>query len=124
LEALGTAVPSTLNKARTTGAENSNNDNGNKDDEEDELEGEQAGNVRDPSNIIAKYATRFVWIVIALSWWMLFMTAIWFHTWLEKLSGLLLSVTAIYLTYFLPRILPSWADIIGIPGYEPAVRLE
>ena len=27
---------------------------------------------------------RFVWAVVGLSWWMLLMTGIWFHTWLEK----------------------------------------
>lgn len=30
------------------------------------------------------WAQRFVWAVVVLSWWMLFMTAIWFHTWVEK----------------------------------------
>ncbi|EED20045.1 inositol phospholipid biosynthesis protein Scs3, putative [Talaromyces stipitatus ATCC 10500] len=73
---------------------------------------------------VARYSTKFVWVVIGLSWWMLFMTAIWFHTWLEKLSGLLISVSVVYITYFLPRSLPAWADIIGIPGFEPAVRIE
>lgn len=32
------------------------------------------------------WAGRFVWGVVGLGWWMLFMTAIWFHTWLEKVS--------------------------------------
>lgn len=32
------------------------------------------------------WARRFVWTVTGLSWWMLFMTAIWFHTWLERVS--------------------------------------
>lgn len=30
------------------------------------------------------WSLRLVWGVIGLGWWMLFMTAIWFHTWLEK----------------------------------------
>lgn len=30
------------------------------------------------------WTLRLVWGVIGLGWWMLFMTAIWFHTWLEK----------------------------------------
>lgn len=30
------------------------------------------------------WSTRLVWAVVILGWWMLFMTAIWFHTWLEK----------------------------------------
>ena len=32
------------------------------------------------------WALRFVLGVTGLGWWMLFMTAIWFHTWLEKVS--------------------------------------
>lgn len=32
------------------------------------------------------WALRFVWAVTLLSWWMLFMTAIWFHTWWEKVK--------------------------------------
>lgn len=32
------------------------------------------------------WALRFVLGVAGLGWWMLFMTAIWFHTWLEKVS--------------------------------------
>lgn len=38
------------------------------------------------------WARRFVWGVAGLGWWMLFMTAIWFHTWLEKVSFILLLV--------------------------------
>lgn len=30
------------------------------------------------------WSIRLVWGVVILGWWMLFMTAIWFHTWLEK----------------------------------------
>jgi hypothetical protein len=30
------------------------------------------------------WSLRLVWGVVGLGWWMLFMTAIWFHTWLEK----------------------------------------
>jgi hypothetical protein len=33
------------------------------------------------------WVMRFVWAVALLSWWMLFMTAIWFHTWLEKVRN-------------------------------------
>lgn len=35
-------------------------------------------------SLIRLWAIRFVWLVTLLSWWMLFMTAIWFHTWIEK----------------------------------------
>lgn len=36
--------------------------------------------------VVRKWAGRFVGVVFGLSWWMLLMTAIWFHTWLEKVS--------------------------------------
>jgi len=62
------------------------------------------------------WSLRIVWGVTLLSWWMLLMTAIWFHTWLEKFSGLLIAISIIYITYYLPRTLTSWRHIIGIPG--------
>jgi len=62
------------------------------------------------------WSLRFVWGVALLSWWMLLMTAIWFHTWLEKLSGLLIAISVIYIIYYLPRTLTSWRHVIGIPG--------
>jgi len=55
----------------------------------------------------------FVWTVVGLDFWMLLMTALWFHTWLEKLSGLLLSGSCIWALYFLPTLLPAWRDIVG-----------
>lgn len=42
------------------------------------------------------WARRFVWAVTGLSWWMLFMTAIWFHTWLEKVSPYIQSHCAVH----------------------------
>ena len=38
------------------------------------------------SGLGATWSLRLVWSVVGLGWWMLFMTAIWFHTWLEKVS--------------------------------------
>ncbi|PGH20444.1 hypothetical protein AJ80_03590 [Polytolypa hystricis UAMH7299] len=64
----------------------------------------------------SKWARNFVWTVAGLSWWMLFMTAIWFHTWLEKVSGLAIALSTIYCIYILPQTTPSWRNIIGIPG--------
>lgn len=37
-------------------------------------------------NALQVWSLRFVLAVAGLGWWMLFMTAIWFHTWLEKVS--------------------------------------
>ncbi|KAL2799276.1 inositol phospholipid synthesis and fat-storage-inducing TM-domain-containing protein [Aspergillus keveii] len=63
-----------------------------------------------------KWTLRFVGVVIGLSWWMLLMTAIWFHTWLEKANGLLISLAAVYAIYILPRRVIPWRNIVGIPG--------
>lgn len=38
------------------------------------------------TGLARKWSIRLVWGVVGLGWWMLFMTAIWFHTWLEKVS--------------------------------------
>lgn len=38
----------------------------------------------DTPGMARTWSTRLVWGVVILGWWMLFMTAIWFHTWLEK----------------------------------------
>lgn len=40
----------------------------------------------DEGEKVQVWALRFVLGVVGLGWWMLFMTAIWFHTWLEKVS--------------------------------------
>ncbi|KAL9114982.1 MAG: hypothetical protein Q9227_001225 [Pyrenula ochraceoflavens] len=58
----------------------------------------------------ARYST---YLVVILDLWMLLMTSIFFHTWVEKLSGLLISVTALYSVYFLPRQLPAWQNVVG-----------
>ncbi|MCJ1274423.1 hypothetical protein MMC21_002219 [Puttea exsequens] len=55
-------------------------------------------------------------VVTGLSWWMLLMTATYFHTWFEKLTGLLVALAGIFVVYFLPRALPAMRDVIGMPG--------
>ncbi|CAN8097575.1 unnamed protein product [Discula destructiva] len=59
---------------------------------------------------------KFAGAVIVASWWMLLMTAIFFHTWFEKFTGLLVALTGLYAVYFLPRILPPLRAVIGLPG--------
>ncbi|OKO93756.1 FIT family protein scs3 [Penicillium subrubescens] len=68
------------------------------------------------SGLARKWSLRLVWGVVGLGWWMLFMTAIWFHTWLEKWSGLIVALTSVYVIYILPRRLTPWRDIVGVPG--------
>ncbi|KAL1883599.1 hypothetical protein Plec18167_002606 [Paecilomyces lecythidis] len=84
-----------------------------KQDTEEPSEQETGVNSDDPIKV---WGLRFACGVAGLSWWMLFMTAIWFHTWLEKISGLSIALGAVYITYFLPRILPPWRDVVGFPG--------
>ncbi|KAI1826248.1 inositol phospholipid synthesis and fat-storage-inducing TM-domain-containing protein [Xylaria intraflava] len=54
--------------------------------------------------------------VVALSLWMLLMTAIYFHTWFEKFTGLLVASVAIYAIYISPRWMPAVRGLVGLPG--------
>ncbi|KAF2484170.1 inositol phospholipid synthesis and fat-storage-inducing TM-domain-containing protein [Neohortaea acidophila] len=54
--------------------------------------------------------------VAGLSWWMLLMTAAYFHTWFEKFTGFLVAFGAIYTVYFLPRAVPGLRKVLGMPG--------
>jgi hypothetical protein len=54
--------------------------------------------------------------VVALSLWMLLMTAVYFHTWFEKLTGFLVAFSAIYGVYFVPRAVPALRGVLGVPG--------
>ncbi|KAK4208039.1 inositol phospholipid synthesis protein Scs3p [Rhypophila decipiens] len=44
--------------------------------------------------------------VAGLSVWMLLMTAIYFHTWFEKFTGLLVAMAGLYTIYIVPRWIP------------------
>ncbi|KAG6021348.1 hypothetical protein E4U40_005365 [Claviceps sp. LM458 group G5] len=54
--------------------------------------------------------------ITALQSWMLLMTAIYFHTWFEKLTGLLTALIGIYAVYVVPRFVPAVRGLIGLPG--------
>ncbi|KAI1804420.1 inositol phospholipid synthesis and fat-storage-inducing TM-domain-containing protein [Daldinia bambusicola] len=62
------------------------------------------------------FGGRFAVGVVALCLWMLLMTAIYFHTWFEKLTGLLVAALGIYPVYFLPRWVPGLRALVGLPG--------
>lgn len=72
----------------------------------DEAEKEQA----------TKSGVQFSLGVAALMWWMLLMTAAYFHTWFEKFTGLLVAFSALFTVYFLPRGLPGLRAALGMPG--------
>jgi hypothetical protein len=59
---------------------------------------------------------QFSLYVAALMWWMLLMTAAYFHTWFEKFTGLLVAFSALWFVYFLPRGLPGLRAVLGMPG--------
>ncbi|KAI0118702.1 inositol phospholipid synthesis and fat-storage-inducing TM-domain-containing protein [Nemania sp. FL0031] len=59
---------------------------------------------------------RFALGVVGLSLWMLLMTAVYFHTWFEKLTGLLVASVGVYAVYILPRWVPALRGIVGLPG--------
>ncbi|KAF2476814.1 uncharacterized protein BDR25DRAFT_299988 [Lindgomyces ingoldianus] len=54
--------------------------------------------------------------VAALMWWMLLMTAAYFHTWFEKFTGLLVAFSGLWIVYFLPRGVPGLRAVLGMPG--------
>ncbi|KAI0542203.1 inositol phospholipid synthesis and fat-storage-inducing TM-domain-containing protein [Xylaria digitata] len=59
---------------------------------------------------------KFALGVVGLSLWMLLMTAVYFHTWFEKLTGLLVASMAVYAVYVLPRWIPALRGLVGLPG--------
>jgi hypothetical protein len=54
--------------------------------------------------------------IAVMNWWMLLMTAAYFHTWFEKFTGLFVASAALYAVYFLPRAVPAIRQLIGMPG--------
>jgi hypothetical protein len=57
-----------------------------------------------------------VLVVLGLSVWMLLMTAIYFHTWVEKFTGLLAALIGLYVVYVVPRFVPVLRGVVGLPG--------
>lgn len=54
--------------------------------------------------------------IAALSWWMLLMTAAFFHEWVEKLTAGILAFLGLWVVYILPRGLPAFRAVVGMPG--------
>jgi len=59
---------------------------------------------------------KFALGVAGLMWWMLLMTAAYFHTWFEKFTGLLVAFAGLWTVYFLPRGAPQLRAWLGMPG--------
>ncbi|PQE12985.1 inositol phospholipid synthesis Scs3p protein [Rutstroemia sp. NJR-2017a BBW] len=62
------------------------------------------------------FSVKVVLGVAGLSLFMLAMTAIYFHTWFEKFTGLVVAFLGIFAAYFLPRVVPAVRSIVGMPG--------
>lgn len=62
------------------------------------------------------FGVKFALGVAGLSLWMLLMTAAYFHTWFEKLTGLVVALTALWTIYYLPRGVPVVRALVGMPG--------
>ncbi|THW57902.1 hypothetical protein D6D19_10476 [Aureobasidium pullulans] len=75
---------------------------------------DEKGNVHVPSEL--GLGVRVALCIAGLSWWMLLMTAAYFHTWLEKFTGFLVAFGVIYAVYFVPRGVPALRSILGMPG--------
>ncbi|PFH63109.1 hypothetical protein XA68_17753 [Ophiocordyceps unilateralis] len=54
--------------------------------------------------------------VVVMKLWMLLMTAIYFHTWFEKFTGLATALVGGYGLYVVPRFVPGLRAVVGLPG--------
>lgn len=66
--------------------------------------------------LVTGLGIKFAIGVMALCWWMLLMTAAFFHTWFEKLTGLIVAFTGLWIVYFAPRGLPFIRRVMGMPA--------
>lgn len=78
-------------------------------------DGEEGGRPRNAWDALA-LGGKVAGAVFVLSLWMILMTAIFFHTWIEKLTGLLVASAGLYVIYIIPRVLPPLRVIVGLPG--------
>jgi hypothetical protein len=90
-----------------------------KDDSEDDSTAD--GEEDDNDDSVPIFARRFAWGVAGLSWWMLFMTAIWFHTWLEKVRP---SHTSLFPLIINVREADKWLWVAFGIGHLPWSRLR
>lgn len=80
--------------------------------------GPGASNEKDEGGleIAPGWAVKFALGVAGLSWWMLLMTAAYFHTWFEKFTGLIVAFLGLWTIYFLPRAVPVLRQVLGMPA--------
>lgn len=66
-----------------------------------------------PSSLAAAVDRRPVLVLVGGWWWMLLMTAAYFHTWREKVTGLIVGLGSWALVYRVPVL----RRLFGLPGY-------
>ncbi|KAF7948617.1 uncharacterized protein EAE97_004028 [Botrytis byssoidea] len=62
------------------------------------------------------FSVKIILGVAGLSLFMLAMTAIYFHTWFEKLTGLVVAFGGVFVVFWLPRLNPTVRSVLGMPG--------
>jgi hypothetical protein len=87
---------------------------GSDDEGDDDEEEEEVGQSKTAGGLAV--TVKATAVVVGLSWWMLLMTAAFFHTWSEKLAGLIVAFTGIWIVYFLPRGVEPLRLALGVPG--------
>ena len=65
---------------------------------------------------LKSYGTALALSVVLLSWWMLLMTAAFFHTWAEKSGACILATLVLWAIYVLPRNISTLRALTGMPG--------
>ncbi|KAF2400224.1 hypothetical protein EJ06DRAFT_543098 [Trichodelitschia bisporula] len=60
--------------------------------------------------------TRIAIGVVGVCWWMLLMTAAFFHDWREKWAGGFIAGLVVWGVYFAPRGWAEWRGVVGMPG--------
>lgn len=63
-----------------------------------------------------RFGAKLVAVIVAVNAWMMLMTAMYFHTWFEKTTGLLTAYLGHYLVYYVPRFVPALREYLGMPG--------
>ncbi|ORY82039.1 Fat storage-inducing transmembrane protein [Protomyces lactucae-debilis] len=68
------------------------------------------------SSLLTDNASKASFALLGGWWWMLLMTAAYFHTWKEKMTGLMVGMVGALLMYkIVPRV-PALRSIFGTPG--------
>lgn len=65
---------------------------------------------------LKSYGVGVALAVVGLSWWMLLMTAAFFHTWVEKSGACVLAGVVLWGVYVAPRGVFGVREVVGLPG--------